>query len=227
MKFKFLIFLIFALSSRIIAQEGSLPVPAKVVLDTLNKSKGNMLPADSILKRNYKTENTVYQKSFEPNFQKKYKTKEFNYSIIKPHESLWYRIKTNISRITRKLFGDVNLMTANRYPLNILRFLGVIALAFLIYFFIKYLNSKKGNFFFGKKNKNLAPNSGEIHENIHEINFPELINKCEVEKDFRSAIRYRFLQVLKQLSDKNKILWMTEKTNQDYAAELKDSSWKT
>ena len=135
MKFKFLIFLIFAVSSRIIAQEGSLPVPAKVVLDTLNKSKGSMLPADSILKRNYKTENTVYQKSFEPNFQKKYNTKEFNYSIIKPHESLWERIKRNISRLIRKIFGDVYPLASYRYTVYFLWFLPIVSFPFVFFYF--------------------------------------------------------------------------------------------
>ena len=226
MKFKHLFFLLFILSSGISAQEGTLPVPVKKILDTLNNPKENMLPADSILKGNYNTGNSVYQKSFVPDFQKKYNSKEFDYQVLKPHESLWERIKRNISRILSKIFGDLDPLTANRYTLNVLRILGVVALAFILYYLIKYLNSKNGSFFFGKKNKNLAPISSEIRENIHEINFPELIMKYELTKDFRSAIRYRFLSVLKTLSDKDKITWMPEKTNQDYISELKEETSK-
>ncbi|WP_417431014.1 DUF4129 domain-containing protein [Halpernia sp.] len=226
MKFKFIFFTFFIFYSSFSAQEGTLPENVKTVLDTLHQSKKEMLPADSLLKRNYKTENTVYPRNFRDNFQRKYKGKDFDYSILKPHESLWERIKRNVSRILSKIFGDLDPLTANRYTLNILRILGVIALGFLLYYLIKYLNSKSGNFFFGKKNKKLAPNSGEIIDNIHEINFPELIQKFEIEKNFRSAIRYRFLSVLKSLSDKNKIIWMPEKTNQDYVSELKDETSK-
>ena len=39
--------------------------------------------------------------------------------------------------------------------------------------------------------------------------------------DYRSAVRYQFLFILKKLSDKKLINWNPEKTNKDYAAELK------
>lgn len=227
MKFKFIFFTFFIFYSSFSAQEESLPVSVKTVLDTLHQSKKEMLPADSLLKGNYKTDNTVYPKNFTDNFQKKYKGKDFDYSILKPHESLWERIKRNVNKILNKIFGDLDPLTANRYTINILRILGVLVLGFLLYYLIKYLNSKNGNFFFGKKNRKLAPAFGEIQENIHEINFPELIQKFEIENDYRSAIRYQFLSILKSLADKNKIIWMPEKTNQDYVLELKDETSKT
>ncbi|SFI55617.1 hypothetical protein [Halpernia frigidisoli] len=226
MKFKLIFLIFFIIISRTSAQEGTLPPPQSKILDTLQQAKEEMFPADSLLQGNYATENPVEQKNFEQNFQKKYNSNEFDYQILKPHESLWDKIKRSVGNLLRKIFGNLDPSSANRYTLNFLRLLGIIGLAFLIYFLLKYLNSKNGHFFFGRKNKKLAPKSSEIHENIHEINFPELINKFEAEKDFRSAIRYRFLSVLKMLSDKNKILWMPEKTNQDYVSELKDETSK-
>ena len=80
---------------------------------------------------------------------------------------------------------------------------------------------KEGNLFFGKKNKKVEINAEELHENIHEINFPESIAKFERQGDFRSAVRYQFLFVLKKLSDKKQISWNPEKTNKDYLMELK------
>lgn len=222
MKFKIIIFTFLLIISRFSAQEGTLHAQTETVIDSITESKNKMLPADSLLNGDYQTKNSISQKKFAPNFQKKYNSKDFDYQVIKPHESLWERIKRNINRILREIFGDINPSAANSFTVKLLRILGFIALAFLIYFLVKYLNSKSGNFFFSKKNKNLAPKSGEIHENIHEINFPELIKKYEAEKDFRFAIRYQFLSVLKALSDRNKILWMPEKTNQDYVSELKD-----
>ena len=225
MKFRLIIFTFFIFISRISAQEGNSP-PSNVKVDSVVEVKGQMLPADSILGNNYYTENPIYQKNFSPDFQKKYNSKEFDYGSVKPQESLWEKIVRNVSKIFGGFFGDLDPLSAKRYALFFLRFLGIVALGFIIYFLVKYLNSKNGNFFFGKKNKKLAPKSTEIHENIHEINFPQLINKYELEKDFRLAIRYRFLSVLKLLSDRNKILWMPEKTNQDYVSELKDETSK-
>ena len=60
-----------------------------------------------------------------------------------------------------------------------------------------------------------------MYENIHEINFPESILGFERSGDYRSAIRYHFLFVLKKLSDKKRINWNPEKTNKDYVRELK------
>jgi hypothetical protein len=59
----------------------------------------------------------------------------------------------------------------------------------LLYFIIKYILGKDGNFIFGKKNKKLNLNVEELHENIHEINFPESIAKFELAHDYRSAVR--------------------------------------
>ena len=62
----------------------------------------------------------------------------------------------------------------------------------------------------------------ELHENIHEINFQESIKDYERNRDFRYAVRYQFLWVLKILADKNIIEWNPEKTNRDYMSEIKE-----
>lgn len=77
-----------------------------------------------------------------------------------------------------------------------------------------------------KKNKKINLNEEELHENIHEINFPETITRFELQGDYRSAVRYQFLFILKKLSDKKLINWNPEKTNKDYTAELKASQLK-
>lgn len=223
MRFSFFIFLILFSSQRFYAQEGQIP-DAQKVLDSLSKSKGEMLPADSILTASYTTDNAVDRKSLRPDFQKDYRAKEYNYELIKPQESLWERIKRNIARILSRIFGDMDPATANRYTFNVLRLVGIVAVGFLLYFLIKYLMSKDGNFFFSKKNKSASIKADGSVENIHDINFSDVIQKLELQKDYRSAIRYQFLRYLKLLSDKNKIKWLPEKTNQDYARELKEEN---
>ena len=53
-------------------------------------------------------------------------------------------------------------------------------------------------------------------------NFKTLINKALEKNNYRLAIRYHYLQVLKHLSKKGQIEWDTEKTNYDYYREIKD-----
>lgn len=75
-----------------------------------------------------------------------------------------------------------------------------------------------------KKNKKVNISSGVLHENIHEINFPNTIAELEQKKDYRSAIRYQFLFALKKMSDQKLIQWNPDKTNTDYIVEIKNVS---
>ena len=74
-------------------------------------------------------------------------------------------------------------------------------LGFVLYILISYFISKEGNFLFRKNKKTISIEYEEIIENIHEIDFKEKLMNAEKNKDFRSAIRYQFLNVLKKLSD--------------------------
>ena len=100
-------------------------------------------------------------------------------------------------------------------------------LGFVLYILISYFISKEGNFLFRKNKKKISIEYEEIIDNIHEIDFKDKLMNAEKNKDFRSAIRYQFLNVLKKLSDKKQIDWNTEKTNHDYLKELKTESSKT
>ncbi|KMQ68104.1 hypothetical protein ACM39_09620 [Chryseobacterium sp. FH2] len=181
----------------------------------------NMLRADSVLIKNPVTDNTVYPKKFRENFNLKYKDKEFDYSVSKPRESFWQKIQRKIARILQNIFGETSFKTSGDIAWVVLRLFAILLVGFLLYFIIKTLLGKNGSFIFGKRNKKVDINDEDLHENIHEINFPESIAKFENQKDYRSAIRYQFLFILKKLSDKKIINWNPEKTNKDYVAELK------
>ena len=48
------------------------------------------------------------------------------------------------------------------------------------------------------------------------------IKDYERNRDFRYAVRYQFLWILKILADKNIIEWNPKKTNRDYMTEIKE-----
>ena len=183
--------------------------------------------SDSDLKKIPVTNEVVFPKKFAENFQSKYKSEEFDYTTIKPRESLWEKMKKKIAEIMRAIFGEVDPLKTSNYAEIILRFFAIIIIGLVIYFLLKFLLGKDGNYFFGKKNKKLNIAEQDLEENIHEINFPNSINDFERKKDYRSAIRYQFLFVLKKLSDKKLLEWNPEKTNKDYLAELKDKNHKS
>ncbi|EJL76081.1 DUF4129 domain-containing protein [Chryseobacterium populi] len=181
----------------------------------------NMYRADSILMKNPVSENIVSPKKFRENFQSKYKGNEFDYTTIKPRESFWQKFLRKLDKILQTIFGETVFTKSANITAVLIRLFAIILVGFLLYFIIRYILAKNGNLFFGKRNKKVTIHEEELHENIHEINFPESISKFEQSGDYRSAVRYQFLFVLKKLSDKKLITWNPEKTNKDYGTELK------
>ncbi len=181
----------------------------------------NMLRADSVLMGKPVSENVVYPKNFKENIPSRYKGNEFDYSVSKPRESFGQKLMRKINQFLQSIFGETAFTKSVKFTTVLIRLFAIILVGFLLYFIIKYVLGKDGNFIFGKKNKKLDLNVEELHENIHEINFPESIARFENAKDYRSAVRYQFLFTLKKLSDRKLISWNPEKTNKDYVAELK------
>lgn len=224
MRFRFFILLFsFSLATPVFSQYEE--VEEVVVTDSANYSDQGQefILTDSLVKSHYSTDNTLYPKNFEPNYKSKYKGNEFDYEVLKPKESIWDKVKRQIAKLLSRIFKDIDPNKANDYTVNILRFFGIVIIGTLLFLLVRYLMSKDGNFLFGKKNRKINIKNQDLEENIHEINFPEAILKLEKQHDYRSAIRYHFLQALKKLSDKNLITWNPEKTNRDYLRELKNN----
>lgn len=198
-----------------------------VVIDSLKTGHyRNMYRADSILKKNPVSENTIHPKIFKENLQSRYKGQEFDYSTSKPRESFWQKLMRKLNKILQSIFGETAFSDSANIAGTVIRLFAIVLVGFLLYFIVKYILGRDGSFIFGKKNKKVIINEDELHENIHEINFPESIAGFERSGDYRSAVRYQFLFILKKLSDKKLILWNPEKTNKDYVAELKAAHLK-
>jgi hypothetical protein len=65
-----------------------------------------------------------------------------------------------------------------------------------------------------------------LDENIHEMDFDQLIKEAVNDQDYRRGIRLLFLYALKILSDKHVIHWELGKTNHEYVAEVKEKDLK-
>ncbi|WP_415325366.1 DUF4129 domain-containing protein [Chryseobacterium sp. MMS23-Vi53] len=220
--FAFLLFF-FSVDFSYAQTENDPPPPvAEVYVDSLNTGHyKNMYRADSVLSKNPVTENTVYPKQFKENLPSRYKGAEFDYTTVKPRMSFWEKLMNKISKILESIFGKTVFSNSSNFAGILMRLFAILLVGFLLYFIIKYLINNGSLSFFGKKNRKVEIRDEELHENIHEINFPETILKFEKSGDYRSAVRYQFLFILKKLSDKKLINWNPEKTNKDYVAELK------
>ena len=69
-------------------------------------------------------------------------------------------------------------------------------------------------------------NLDEDEDIINNKDINLLIQHALTQKNYRLAIRYYYLLVLKNLSEKELIVWESQKTNTDYVRELSDGAIK-
>ena len=62
-------------------------------------------------------------------------------------------------------------------------------------------------------------------EDIKDLDTTSLLEQALAQEDYRAAVRIKFLDALKSLSVKEKIVWKKEKTNRDYSRELRKESF--
>ena len=151
--------------------------------------------------------------------QKLLNNKDYKYDKIGPEpKSLWERLK---EWFWRKV-GELLDTKGGTVALNILKYILIIAAIVLIVFLL--LKNDIRALFYGKS-ASVSIDFKEFDEDIHKINFDELIAVALSEKDFRRAVRLHFLKLLKELTDKNLISWKIDKTNNDYLMELANSKY--
>lgn len=130
----------------------------------------------------------------------------------------WERFKDWIAEKIIDMFDS----KGGRLSLKTLKY-GLIIAAIVIIIFILLKNNIR-SLFYGKSSSTTI-DFKEFEEDIHQIDFNDLISKALNEKDYRRAIRLHFLKLLKELTDKNLIAWKTDKTNSDYYIELSNTSY--
>lgn len=168
----------------------------------------------------------IVKKSFDKNKLNEYKNKEeFNYKVALHEptifERVWDWIKRGVIKILKYLFDDIK--PAVGFLRSVLKVLPYIIAGLVLFFIIKFfLKVNSRNIISGKTNSTLVAIS-EDEELIKDKNLSKLVQKAINERNFRLAIRYYYLLVLKNLSEKGLIVWKQEKTNEDYIKELKSN----
>ena len=159
----------------------------------------------------------ISKKEFPITISEKYNGDDYNYNetVGQSQNYLLRAIKWFFQKIA-DIFG-IDVDPGFYKMVEILIYLILIAIA--IYIIIRLFVGHKATSFFTKKSKELAPLSFE-EEHIEKINLDDLISNALQQSDYRLAIRYMYLKILKDLSVKNLIDWHFEKTNIDYYNEL-------
>ena len=163
-------------------------------------------------------------KVFEDNFKEKYKGKVYEYEPKIEVNSTWEQFKNWFKNLLEKIFGFGK--KGENFVDIIIRIGAIILILLVIYFITKALLNKEGQWIFGKSSSNFITDDN-IETNLHQANFEQLIQEKLAQKDYRLAIRFYYLYLLKKMSDQKIIDWEVNKTNSDYAYEIKNEIQKS
>ncbi|MEL6975210.1 MAG: hypothetical protein AAGL29_07420 [Bacteroidota bacterium] len=173
----------------------------------------------------YDTHSTVSEKAFsEENLAKKYTGDEFDYEVTTGQsQNLLLRFLNWLSRKLNNTFGiqlSPNTLEFLQYTIYVL--MGLLVLYLLVRFIV---NENFGSIFTKKANPILDIDLAEEH--IEDLDLDALLRDALKQKDYRLAVRFQFLKVLKSLSQRQIIDWHFEKTNSDYSREINENRLKT
>lgn len=165
----------------------------------------------------------TYNGSFEENLSESYNGNEFIYEAQVEQTGSWERFKQWLMMKIKDLFGLNNEQAGDTIDL-ILNIIAFVVIILVIYFIVKAIMNKEGTWIFGASSDKKIIDYETVAQNIHKADFDKMIREAVKAEDFRLAIRWYYLRLLKQLSDKSIIEWDPEKTNADYLYEIKQQS---
>ena len=153
---------------------------------------------------------------------------DFEYAKINDEPNWFDEFNNWISRLFEKFMNwlfDVDEISG--FWLNIIQmlpYLILLAVLFLIVRLFINLNIRK----FKAGNINLPTINTDLDEDIiKNQDIMKLLNEAIRNKNYRMAIRYYYLYVLKKLSNNAFIEWESQKTNADYIHEISENKLKT
>ena len=164
------------------------------------------------------TNTKLVLRTLDENLSEKYQGKEFNYDIKDgDSQNLLARFLNWVMNGLRNVFGiDIPPGITQLMEYLIYGLMGALA----IYLLIRFLTGENASAIFRKKEAP-AINLNLAEEHIESLDLDTLISDAIQQKNYRLAIRYHHLKVLKTLSQHQIIEWHYEKTNQDYEKEIK------
>ncbi|UKM66101.2 hypothetical protein GSB9_02674 [Flavobacteriaceae bacterium GSB9] len=163
-------------------------------------------------------------RQFDSDFKERYSGNKYNYEGVDivsktPSGSGEYEDYKK-TEDPRKEEDNQDFFSINLGPLSWLFYLAIIgAVIFLVYIL---LNEGSSGLFSRNRNQSINIYNEITADNIEDTDIDAFILNAEKTGDYRLAIRYYYLLVLKHLSLKNHIKFEDDKTNSEYLNEIYD-----
>jgi hypothetical protein len=164
-----------------------------------------------------KTDIEKYKKDKAFDYEEKQITENF---LTRAYIWLTHKIKAFLYKILRAIFGQKNAGKLLRIFIKSLPYLAVLVFVYLIFRFL--IGTDLISLSKNKKFKQPQVINLDDEQIIKEADLDQLINEAIGQNDYRLAVRYFYLKLLKMLMDKDLIKWHSDKTNRDYVNEIKN-----
>ncbi|GAA3613750.1 hypothetical protein Q4Q39_03325 [Flavivirga amylovorans] len=163
-------------------------------------------------------------RQFDDDFKDRYSSDKYNYDgrkVVRETEVGSGKYEDYKSgKVRQREKNNTEDISINLGPLGWLFYLAIgIAVVYLVYIL---LNEGGSGLFSSRKNKPLNNYNEITAENIEHADIHTLIKNAENDNNYRLAIRYYYLLVLKTLSLKNHIKFEDDKTNSEYLNEISE-----
>lgn len=168
---------------------------------------------------------TYKDRSFSNNLKEKYNSPEFSYESKTKAKSAWDRFWDAVGRFFDRLFSIGNKAGDSSVLDIFMKILALLIIVAAIYMVVRIILKKEGVWIFGRSRKKISVQD-VIEEDIHQMDFKQLIHNTKTTGDYRLAVRYYYLWLLKKLSANEIIDWHWDKTNSDYLYEIKNTILK-
>lgn len=160
------------------------------------------------------------------NLKEKYSSDDFIYERTVENSGWWTRFKKWLSDFFKDLFDLNSDIKASEFTDIALKLFYVVIFLLVVFFIVKAIINNEGNWVFGKSSdKSIIPVI-DIENNIYSTDFKSLIASAEGDDNYRLAVRYYYLWLLKTLSEAEIINYDVEKTNSDYYIEIEQTQTK-
>lgn len=149
--------------------------------------------------------------------------KAFDYSQENDKQNWWQAFKRWIhyrwTSFWEGIFGNIHPGSWLSVVVEVLKY--VILAGIIVFFIGLFIRLNPGKALVTPTEKP-AVFLSEEERIIREKDIPQLIDKAMAEQDYRKAVRYYYLWILKNLKEKKLIAYQHDKTNQEYRKEIGD-----